>query len=252
MTIRNRRFLGLMVACLAGAALGCARSSVALNPALSEEGERKPVARPGLAAEPAKVEKPAPAPEGRFAFPADRSGALLGALLIPGAETSSGIRVTPGPQTLPPPSAVARPSVPLPDNQSVLPRRSVEAAAPAVRPHMLAEGLPLSSYHADPRPPVSLDLPAGAPVRLTSRDVNRPVSLPILAQPGVDRVPLDDPTVEDSLRAVLAATPPVRTTPAPFGRQQLPDPFENAQTVKLKTLPPEETSPSSGAPQPPK
>jgi hypothetical protein len=73
--------------------------------------------------------------------------------------------------------------------------------------------------------------------------VNQPVPLPILARPATDRAPLTDPTPEVSLAAVLAAAVPVRTTPAPFVRLTLPDPFEHAQTVRLRTPPEEDPHP---------
>ena len=100
--------------------------------------------------------------------------------------------------------------------------------------------MPLADYRGEPAPPQALELPAGALVRLPSPDVNLPPPLPMLALPVADRVSVDDPTSEASRQAALAAAAPVRTTPTPFVRLTIPDPFEHARAVRLHTPPVEE------------
>jgi hypothetical protein len=60
---------------------------------------------------------------------------------------------------------------------------------------------------------------------------------------------LGDPTPEVSLAAVLAQPVPVRSAPAPFLRLNLPDPFEHAQAVRLRTLPAEDPTPPVAFPR---
>ena len=66
-----------------------------------------------------------------------------------------------------------------------------------------------------------------------------------------DRVSLDDPTTEASREAALAAQPPARTNAAPFQKNNLPDPFENRQTGRVRTPPPEDPAPIAGRPAKP-
>jgi hypothetical protein len=89
-------------------------------------------------------------------------------------------------------------------------------------------------------------------VRVSSTDVNLLPPLPLLANPGSDRASLEDPTADDSLKSALSAAPPIRSNPAPFQRLNLPDPFENAQTIRLRAQLPEEQSPATGPVRPPK
>jgi hypothetical protein len=115
----------------------------------------------------------------------------------------------------------------------------------------LPEEYPLGGYRADPPAPRRQELPAAGLLRLPAPDLNEPVPLPILARPVPDRAPLTDPTPEISRAAVLAAPVPVRTTPAPFVRLALPDPFEHAQTVRLRTPPEEDPQPPLAVAPPP-
>jgi hypothetical protein len=112
--------------------------------------------------------------------------------------------------------------------------------------------MPLISYRADPERVAVQHLAGGAPIRLSAPDVNQPPPLPILANPGIDRASLDDPTADESLKSALSAVPPIRSNPAPFLRLNLPDPFENAQTVRLRAMPPEDHGPATGPVRPPK
>jgi hypothetical protein len=83
-------------------------------------------------------------------------------------------------------------------------------------------------------------MPAGLPPRVASADVSRPPPLPLTPRPSPDRASLEDPTAEFSALQAVAAPPPARTTPAPFLRVNVPDPFENAAAVRLRTPPAED------------
>jgi hypothetical protein len=109
----------------------------------------------------------------------------------------------------------------------------------------------MSTYHEDPQPPRKEKLPAAKLPRVPAPDLNQPVPLPVLARPQADRAPLTDPTGDASLAAALAQPVPVRTTPAPPLRLNLPDPFENHQVARVRTPPPEEPQPVAPAPKKP-
>jgi hypothetical protein len=86
---------------------------------------------------------------------------------------------------------------------------------------------------------VSFPVPARA--RLASRDVNKPVPLPVLATPA------PDPTGEISSAAAVAAPLPQRTRPAPFAKLTVPEPYENRTTARLALSPPETANPTANA-----
>jgi hypothetical protein len=237
-----RKILSLIPAIGFVAAIGCSKTTVAINQAAIADSEKKAVAaesRP-LTGEP-------------FRFPADRGGQLLGQLLTPPDQLPGDGRPRAHPIPLPPPASVDRPDVPLAVvGQPPLPRPGIDPKAQKLRPHAVAEAAPLSADRNEPKLPTVPYLAAGARIHLAARSVDEPVALPILAQPGVDRVPLEDPTSDASLQAALAAVPPSRENPVPFTPSSLPDPFENAQTIRLKTPPAEDPTPASGGPQLPK
>lgn len=245
------RILG--VALLAGSLSlpGCARSSVvALDAPLPAQSVELVVQRAEAQGQPAQP-APAAADKESFKFPADKGGQVLGQLLRPPQQLPVLDGVKPGPQTLLPPVAIAQPEVPL------APTLAGPLSLPlpkslALQPRLLMESPPFSSYRGEPGAPGRRELAAGALIELPRRDLSQPVPLGFLGLQLPDRVPLEDPTSDASLDAALAGNPPARTSQVPFAPQNLPDPFQNAQTVKVRTPPAEETSPVSSAPRPPK
>ncbi len=218
----------------------------------------KPAASPGkkplqtvVAAKPVDPEnRPAPkakeekALTGGFVLPDDPGGKLLATLLPPhrlAPPVSTGFAR--GPRRLAGLRSLEEPTLPVPPNLSALPRPRLEPAARPVRPRGLTTDLPLGWYRSGPETPQRPELPAAARVRLPSVDVNRPVELPILALAQPDRAPPTDPTFDASLAAAIAATVPPRTSPAPFLRLTLPDPFEHRQAVQLREPPREDAVP---------
>jgi hypothetical protein len=180
-------------------------------------------------------------PDDVFRFPDDRAGPILSQTLPPSEKlpAPSG-RDAPAPRSLPPPDHLDKPSLPLPPSQVDMPRLPA-GKTPSLRPSSLPEELPLLGNKADPLPPEVQHLYAGDRIRVPSVDVNKPIPLPILAQPVSTRAPLDEVTSDASLAAALAAIPPGRTTPAPFLKQNLPDPFENR--LKPPVIPEVEVAP---------
>ena len=226
---------------------GCTRTSVTINPAGAAAADENP--RPAAKDAPREGPKAEEGGDG-FRFPDDSGGELLGKLLTPPVQPAPGEdRI--GPHRFARSSAIESPRLPLPPIRLEPVRLPVEKTSGLARPGPLAEGVPLVSYYGTPEPPEAPRLPAGAPVREPSVDVNRPVPLPLLGTETPDRAPLDDPTTEASLAAALAAPLPQRTTPAPFLRLGVPDPFENRRTVRLPAPVEEPAVPVSASPRTP-
>ena len=195
-------------------------------------------------AKPGKAVPAAPGPAqaaAGFPFPRDRAGKLVAATLQPAekgfAWRSAERRPWRGPRHL------EHPEVTLPPYRGDVVRLSPAVARGAVRPAALPEGPPLAHEQTDARPPEDLRLPAPALARLPAPNVEEPPPLPFLSGAQPDRPALTDPTGPASIDATLAGVVPVRTTPAPFERLNIPDPFEHYQTARLR-LPPPETPPA--------
>jgi len=156
----------------------------------------------------------------------------LAELLAPGAKTA----LDPHSSTLPDrkaPASVENPQLAL---QSALlpPPVPPKAAGKAVLPRALPEDAPLARNFNQPETPQTINLPADALVRLWSPDVNEPLPLPILGTGVRDRASLADPSLEASVAAAQGRLNPTRAKPVPFQAQNLPDPFEHSQTVRLR------------------
>ena len=156
----------------------------------------------------------------------------LAELLAPGAKAS---RETPM-SALPPRKplqSLEKPELPLQSAQLPPPPLPKPDAKP-VRPRTLPEEAPLVRIFNQPETPQAISLPAGPLVRLWSPDVNEPLPLPILGAAVRDRGSLADPSLEASVAATQAKLNPARTQAVPFQPQNLPDPFEHRQTVRLR------------------
>ena len=66
---------------------------------------------------------------------------------------------------------------------------------------------------------------------------------PRLGKPLPDRAPIADPAKDISTAAVLKAPMPPRKGPFPYLAENLPDPFERWETVKLRRALKEEATP---------
>jgi hypothetical protein len=244
---RCERALLVLTGCLI-ALTGCQRTAT-LDPAQAVAADQQ-AANGDKASQGDPGKEPAGAGDG-FRFPNDHGGQLLGKLLPPSGKVSP-VDDRPAPRRFPDTPAVETPQVPVPPSPGEIVRLPEPKASQPVRPGLVPEGLPLLGYKGMPQPPEANSLTAGELVRVPSLDVNRPMPLPLLGALAPDRVPLDDPTSDHSLAAALAAQMPDRTTPAPFLKLTLPDPFENRQTVRLRTMPVEESTPIAAAPRGPR
>ncbi len=223
---------------------GCRRTSVTISPGdVTVDG----AAVKGRGAGDAKEAPPGDA----FPFPDDRGGKLLGEKLAPAADV-------PPPGLLGEPRhfrtspAVDAPRLSLPHDDPGIVRLPESKGSGDLRPAPVPEPPPLVGDLAAPVPPEPPHLAAGDRVREPSEDVARPVPLPPLAQPAPDRASLDDPTVEASQAAAVAAKLPERAAAAPPLRLNIPDPYENRRTVRMRAVPPEEGGVASTGPRTPK
>ena len=246
----NRRWPVYLLFCGCGGLLGGLASCGRPTPEVPPEGPFTPaVARAQAAEEPAPPkEESSPAAEG-FRFPDDAGGALLAKVLPPSQAGGPAADRARGPRRSTTRQQLDAPVLPLPPTVPVLPRLPASKRRP-LRPRLtLEESLDDVAARAPlPQAPV---LPAGERVRVPSPDVNQPVPLPVLARPASDRAPVEDVTGEASAAAALAAPVPQRTTPAPFLKLTVPDPYEHRRPLGLP-VPPERSAPVAGSPTAPK
>jgi hypothetical protein len=187
-----------------------------------------------------------------FRFPKDSGGQYLGKLLPPRENFVLPAERPSGPRPQPALRALENPTLAVPPGQVGMARLPQGKATRPARPGAMLEETPLLGYRETPAPPRERSLSPGLLVKAPSPNVSQPVPPPVLGQPTPDRAPLDDPTPEASQAAALMAQMPARTNPAPFLKLTLPDPFENRQTGRLRTTPPEEGIPVAATPRLPK
>jgi hypothetical protein len=229
--------------------VGCSRPAI-VAPVEIARAEAPPVVvravAPAEAPGPAR-EKPATEPQG-FRFPDDPGGALLAKVLSPGEAAPPSAARTTGPRPLPPPDLEPLP-LSLPASRPPLVPHLPVQKGQSLPPRLILEDT-LGGPRRDPALPSGPTLTAGERTRIPSVDVNKPIPLPILAQPVTDRAPLDDATGEASTAAALSAPMPRRTTPAPFLRLMLPDPYEHRRPVDMGP-PAEQNTPVAARPKTP-
>ena len=234
----------LLLGCLVLGLAGCSKRSSSLS--LRSQAAANSVTEGGSA-------EAAAEPDEGFAFPKDQGGQLLAELLTPAGSTAPARAPRSKPLHWQAAAVVERPELrlPLTSTPAGLPQAALTPAARPVRPRLLPDDPPWSRSSLDPASlPERQDLPAGPRVRLPGLDVEQPVTVPILANPVVDKASLDDPTASFSATAAMVSQLLERSA-VPFVRFTLPDPFEHSQTVRLRTPPPEEQTPSSPGPRSP-
>ncbi len=244
------RLVSSVSACAALGLCGCGRQPPAVSPAqvappvepiarAQSPAEKEKPARPSTVSveQPPKTEAP-PSPLSR-----DRAATLVANRLAPSDPEAAGGVAKPRPLRLPAAPSLETPQLPLPAYAHQPAPPDPKPGSHVRGPGPLPEEPPLGNYRDEPSPPRRPELPSAGLLRLPSPDVDQPVPLPVLARPATNRAPLTDPTPEVSRAAVLAAPVPVRTTPAPFVRLNLPDPFEHAQAARLRTQPEEDPHP---------
>lgn len=241
--MRVRKSLGVACAAVAVAAWGCAQRPTKEPgpPALKQLGLGAPAQGSGPPKKQEQLQLP----------PADGATRLVQEFLKPSEqsldEASARER---GKRELSAAAFLERPALTLPAFTGDVARLPLRTGEKAVRPLPLVEQAHQLGEGAGPQPPQQKMKTLG-PVRWPSPDVSEPPPLPVLAKPSADRVPVSDPAPETSVAAALAGRPPLRTTPAPFVRVNLPDPFEHSLTGRLLSPPAELPGPPVAPPRTP-
>jgi hypothetical protein len=186
-----------------------------------------------------------------FRFPDDKGGELLARLLPPALDAAALKDHVPHapPRSKAPPNLEV-PTLPLPPALPGMPRVNLEPKRPVLLPRLvldetLGEGVLLNL-------PEAHIFVTGEKMKDKGIDVNQPPPLPTQSQPVPDRASLEDPTLEASIVAAVAAKVPLRTGPVPFQRVSIPDPFENYNPVRLSQPPTEDSQPPVGPARNPK
>ena len=229
----------ILVGCLVAASSGCSQRT----PAVGDETTHHSPLITHQHNSPLTTHQP----DEEFPFPADREGRLLSEKLRPSDQippVADEKRIVPKRQLGP--AKLENPDVPFPTATLSQPASIPfeKGRGKPVRPTLLEGEAPLLRQRTEVDPPAAVKLPAAPKIAWPSPDINQPIPLPILARPPVDRASLDDPSGDASQAAALASTVPDRTTPAPFLRLNLPDPFEHRNTVRLRNPPPEISLPA--------
>ncbi|MEI7683544.1 MAG: hypothetical protein WCL32_00845 [Planctomycetota bacterium] len=133
------------------------------------------------------------------------------------------------------PSTIARPQPGL-VNVDVLPPLSPLPAIKPYRPRNAFEPSPLLGWTGDREPPAEMKVP---PATLFVQPDPVPEIMGIFGQYVRDRVSLADPSWEASMSLILDPKMPWRDATLPFQAYNLPDPFESANTIRLRTPLPE-------------
>lgn len=164
--------------------------------------------------------------EGGFKFPGDSGGKLLERSLTPGrTRTVSELDRRSEPLARRRPPAVDDPEVPLPLPFLEPPRLSIARGKP-IRPRPIAESRMLDSFRPEPEAPKRIELPPTVLLRQPAPDAGAVPALPIQARHQFDRAGLDDPTTDFSAQQAIAASMPIRSSPAGFMRFALPEPLQ--------------------------
>jgi hypothetical protein len=188
---------------------------------------------PGPSPESVFLAEPEAPPAGEpFVFATDSAGHLLAKTLTPPDVPSFPTTARTEPLTRPGRASLERPGLPLTANQAEVVRVPLPAG-PVVRPHDPPTGAPLDGVLLSAAAPTTTTLPTAALVRVPRPDPTVPAPLPILARPVADRGALGDTTRSFSAGSAVAAPPPLRSEALPYVRTSIPDPFENARSVKL-------------------
>jgi hypothetical protein len=206
-------------------------------------------ATPGPSSASAAVALATPAVGQPFAFPTDAAGVILARTLPPPELPTLPPGTTAAPVARPGLTSLERPETPLPATAG----GPVPAPVPVPRaaaPRELPPAPPLEDVQGTPAAPDRATLPTAALPRHAARDVEKPVPPSVLGKGVPDRALSDDPTAAHSAAAAVAAPPPAKG-PAPFVRSSLPDPFENADAVKLPPGAVPADDPTVGLPQTP-
>jgi hypothetical protein len=192
----------------------------------------QPLARAGEPTVHTALKPAVEAAPAEFAFPEDSGGKLLSRTLTPPAVLPPERTIGPEPRNVP--RAIENPGLPASKEVASLPRLDSEPKRRPALPFFVAPEQTLDGHELPAGLPQSLQFPVGDRLKVPSISVEQPIDLPLMAQPLPDTATVSDPTHASSRDAVLSATMPARTVPAPFMIFGTPDPFENHDVVKIR------------------
>ncbi len=244
MRAHRHRLAALLLAGVLGALLGgCGQPAIEVREDRSRAEHRLRPLAPDVAASLERADRS----EDGFRFPDDKGGQMLARALPPsGPVEKSRSDMSSGPRPAPGSPALEEPSPLLPAYSGPMPRLPANRNGSS-RPRSLPDSLPL--FGARPELPAAAQFAVGDRINQRGPDANRPVPLPLLAQPAPEQGLLDDPTADYSSSAAQSAATLGRDTPAPFVRASLPDPFENRNAAKMRQVPAEHMAPVTASPK---
>jgi hypothetical protein len=181
----------------------------------------------------------------------DGAGKLLSELMTPG---SPAFRVPLQQKSLgerPLPANIVRPDPPAAAN-TLNPARCPAPTPAELRPIALLERVPMDLAPLVVDVPQRIEFTVGILSKLPAADAKQAVPLPTLARRSLDRGSLEDPTTEFTAQSIISNKLPLRSLPAPFVKVDLPNPFENAEAVKVTIIVKEDPLTAVGDPPPPK
>jgi hypothetical protein len=170
----------------------------------------------------------------------DKAAQRLAALLQPSDLKDDGATPRPAPRAAPRLLPHAEASLPKAD---LLPPALPRAPGKAPQPRAVQDAMPFARSFGRPGSAETVELPQAPLVRLWSWDSETPIPVPILGTAARERASLADPSLEAS---VLATQTPVqldRAAPVSFQSMNLPNPFEHAEAVRLRTPLEEQAAP---------
>src|SRR5882672_11362687 len=221
----------ILLGCLlASMSAGCGERSARITP----ESEAY-AGESNMPVEQAQDRTAEPTPSSEFPFPADKGGRLLADRLRPANQVPTLPEDKPAAaKRLAGPAKLENPELSLPKVPILHPPSLPLTKIKPIRPTLVEGEPPLSRARLDLPSPTPVKLAVGPKIAWPSPDIHQPIPLSILARQVTDRASLDDPSGDASLAAALAAKVPDRSTPAPFLRLTIHDPFEHRNAVRLR------------------
>jgi len=136
------------------------------------------------------------------------------------------------------PAQIVIPRLDLPNPLDVMPSAAPLPAIKPYRPRNAFEPSPTLAWTGDRELPA---MPKAPPPTLLIQPDPVPEIMAVFGQYVRDRASLSDPSWEASMLLILDPKIPWRDAPLPFQPYYLPDPFEAANAVRLRTPLPEAT-----------
>ena len=181
-----------------------------------------------------------------FEFGKDAAGVALGKLLTPSAVERLPTPGMMGQRVIEPAGKISRPAPELPIttlSPPLLPIGKQKDISPVRLTELLPDTLTAGNLATPTRDP----FPIGISPAIARDGFDQLQPAQVIAVPVPDRSGIGDRTVEFSATSATREVLPLRSTPAPFAAVDLPDPFVNGETIRLKTRPDVDANTAIGA-----